>query len=158
MIIKVLRNFERELLKLRWVQNNVIRSVQFNLNIYSCARYLLTSHGLRSLAPTDPRYWEHYGGDSYQRDSGYHQGTVWGWLLGPFSLAHLRVYRDPAQALALLEPMADHLSAAGLGTLSEIFDGDPPLSPRGCIAQAWSVAEVLRAWQAIRRLTPSPSP
>ncbi|MFZ5862663.1 MAG: amylo-alpha-1,6-glucosidase [Nitrospirota bacterium] len=114
-----------------------------------CARTLLTSHGLRSLAPDDPRYVGRYQGDVNSRDAAYHQGTVWGWLLGPFALAHLRVYGDPAAAGAFLEPMAQHLAAAGVGSLSEIFDGDPPFAPRGCIAQAWTVAEVLRAWTEI---------
>jgi len=114
-----------------------------------CARNLLTSHGLRSLAPDDPRYVGHYGGGSHERDAAYHQGTVWGWLIGPFVLAHLRVYNDPAQAASFLEPMAHHLKAHGLGSASEIFDGDAPFTPRGCIAQAWTVAEVLRAWTAL---------
>ncbi len=114
----------------------------------ACARMLLTSHGLRSLSCEDSQYQGHYGGDQQQRDSVYHQGTVWGWLIGPFVQAHLRVYKDPAQARLFLEPMANHLHAHGLGSLSEIFDGDPPMIPRGCIAQAWTVAEVLRAWLA----------
>jgi len=111
-----------------------------------CARQLLTSHGLRSLAPGHPDYQGHYGGGPRERDGAYHQGTVWGWLLGPFALAHARVYGDPAQAASFLEPMQHHLQAACLGTISEIFDADPPFTPRGCFAQAWSVAEVLRAW------------
>jgi predicted glycogen debranching enzyme len=114
----------------------------------SCSRSLLTSHGLRSLSPDHPQYQGTYGGDPYRRDGAYHQGTVWGWLLGPFVLAHLRVYQDPKRARQFLEPIGNHLSAAGLATLSEIFDGDPPMTPRGCIAQAWTVAEVLRAWSA----------
>jgi predicted glycogen debranching enzyme len=113
-----------------------------------CARHLLTSHGLRSLAPEDPAYLGHYGGDQRQRDVAYHQGTVWGWLIGPFIDAHLRVYGDRERARSYLEPFARHLAAHGVGSISEIFDGDPPFAPRGCIAQAWSVAEVLRAWQA----------
>ncbi|MBX7233173.1 MAG: amylo-alpha-1,6-glucosidase [Caldilineales bacterium] len=113
-----------------------------------CGRQLLTSHGLRSLAPNDPAFVGHYGGDVRQRDGAYHQGTVWGWLIGPFVMAHLRVHRDPAAARAFLAPFAHHLADHGLGSVSEIFDGDPPFTPRGCIAQAWSVAEVLRAWQA----------
>ncbi|WP_414569255.1 amylo-alpha-1,6-glucosidase [Nostoc sp. CCY 9925] len=113
-----------------------------------CGQMLLTSHGLRSLAPNHPQYQVKYGGNQYQRDSGYHQGTVWGWLLGPFVLAHLRVYKNAKQARQFLQPMANHLTAHGIGSLSEIFDGDPPMTPRGCIAQAWTVAEVLRAWQA----------
>jgi len=114
----------------------------------TCARRLLTPHGLRSLDPADPRSCAHYQGPPGERDAAYHQGTVWGWLLGPFALAHLRVYGKPDLALAFLEPMAYHLSAHGLGSVSEIFDGDPPFTPRGAIAQAWSVAELLRAWRA----------
>lgn len=114
-----------------------------------CARELLTSFGLRSLAPSEPGYKGRYVGGPEERDSAYHQGTVWGWLLGPFALAHLRVYRNAAQARSFLEPMLEHIQAAGLGTLSEIFDGDPPFAPNGCIAQAWTVGEILRAWQAI---------
>ncbi|HEY9617908.1 MAG TPA: amylo-alpha-1,6-glucosidase [Microcoleaceae cyanobacterium] len=114
----------------------------------ACSRSLLTSHGLRSLASCDPLYQGHYGGDPVKRDAAYHQGTVWGWLLGPFVLAHLRVYNNPAKAREFLEPMMNHLNAAGVGTLSEIFDGDAPMTPRGCIAQAWTIAEVLRAWLA----------
>jgi len=113
-----------------------------------CARRLLTSHGLRSLAPDDPDYAGTYSGDQKQRDSIYHQGTVWAWLIGPFVSAHLRVYHDPAAARSYLLPLIHHLSEHSVGTLSEIFDGDPPFNPRGCFAQAWSVAEVLRAWQA----------
>jgi len=114
----------------------------------ACARQLLTSHGLRSLAPDQPGYQGRYAGSPRQRDGAYHQGTVWGWLLGPFVLAHLRVYGDPVLAASFLEPMARHLEAHGLGTASEIFDGEAPFTPRGCIAQAWTVAEVLRAWTA----------
>ncbi len=114
----------------------------------ACARHLLTSHGLRSLTPEHPAYQGHYGGDQRQRDGSYHQGTVWGWLLGPFVLAHLRVYGDPVDARSFLEPMADHLTVHGLGSLAEIFDGDPPFRPDGCIAQAWTIAEILRAWTA----------
>ena len=116
-----------------------------------CGQQLLTSHGLRSLAPTHPDYQGHYGGNQLQRDGAYHQGTVWGWLLGPFALAHLRVFNDPAQAMDFLHPMAHHLHTHGLGSISEIFDGDAPFTPRGCIAQAWSVAETLRAWTEISK-------
>ena len=114
-----------------------------------CARELLTSFGLRSLGPREPGYRGRYGGRPEERDSAYHQGTVWGWLLGPFALAHLRVYQDPAMATSFLEPMLKHVTAAGLGSASEIFDGDPPFAPQGCIAQAWTVGETLRAWRAI---------
>jgi predicted glycogen debranching enzyme len=114
-----------------------------------CARELLTSFGLRSLARNEPGYRGRYAGNPEERDCAYHQGTVWGWLLGPFALAQLRVYRNPAEAMSFLEPMLGHIKAAGLGTASEIFDGDSPFSPNGCIAQAWTVGEMLRAWRAI---------
>ncbi|WP_373538347.1 amylo-alpha-1,6-glucosidase [Chamaesiphon sp.] len=117
----------------------------------TCGRQLLTSYGLRSLAPSHPQYQGHYGGNQLQRDGAYHQGTTWGWLLGSFVLAHLQVYGDRTQARKFLEPIGHHLLAHGLGTCSEIFDGDAPMTPRGCIAQAWTVAEVLRAWVAIER-------
>jgi predicted glycogen debranching enzyme len=124
----------------------------------TCGWHLLTSHGLRSLSPNDPQYRGHYGGSPVERDGTYHQGTVWAWLLGPFAMAHLRVYNDPAQAAGLLEPIANHLKLHGLGSISEIFDGDAPFTPRGCIAQAWSVAEVLRAWTAIAQARKSSTP
>jgi glycogen debranching enzyme len=103
---------------------------------------------LRSLAPDHPDYRGHYQGGPRERDAAYHQGTVWGWLLGPFVTAHLLVYKDPKRARSFLENFAQHLKIHGLGTASEIFDGDPPFTPQGCIAQAWSVAEILRAWHA----------
>jgi predicted glycogen debranching enzyme len=114
-----------------------------------CARQLLTSYGLRSLAPGEAGYTGRYGGSPRDRDAAYHQGTVWGWLLGPFALAHCRVYHDRQAALRFLEPLGRQIYASGLGTLSEIFDADAPFTPRGCIAQAWTVAEVLRAWTEI---------
>jgi predicted glycogen debranching enzyme len=113
-----------------------------------CARHLLTSYGLRSLAPTEPAYHSRYEGGPRERDGAYHQGTVWGWLLGPFVLAHLRVYGDAKSAARFLEPLGKQIHSHGLGTLSEIFDADPPFTPRGCIAQAWTVGEVLRVWRA----------
>jgi predicted glycogen debranching enzyme len=115
----------------------------------ACSRALLTSHGLRSLAVDDPTYIGRYGGDQKQRDAAYHQGTVWGWLIGPFVAAHWRVYRDAEVARSYLRPLFHHLTDHGLGNISEIFEGDPPFTPRGCPAQAWSVAEVLRIWQMI---------
>jgi predicted glycogen debranching enzyme len=114
----------------------------------TCARRLLTSHGLRSLRMGASGYEGHYGGSPQHRDGIYHQGTVWGWLMGPFVLAHLRVYNNPEMARSFLEPIGKQITTAGLGTLSEIFDGDAPFNPRGCIAQAWTVAEVLRSWRA----------
>ncbi|HEY1014866.1 MAG TPA: amylo-alpha-1,6-glucosidase [Herpetosiphonaceae bacterium] len=113
--------------------------------VQACARHLWASYGLRSLAPDDPQYLGDYGGDLKTRDGAYHQGTAWGWLIGPFAGAYARLHGAEA-ARAWLEPMADHLGDAGIGSISEIFDGDAPFAPRGCPWQAWSVAEVLRCW------------
>jgi len=118
----------------------------------ACAGELLTPFGLRSLAPGEPAYAGIYSGGPRERDGAYHQGTVWGWLLGPFALAHYRVYQDRAAALAFLDPLAKSIDSYGVGTLAEIFDGDPPHRPRGCIAQAWSVAELLRAYKFLSDL------
>jgi len=115
-----------------------------------CARQLLTLHGLRTLAPDDPAYVGHYSGGPGQRNAAYHQGTVWGWLIGPFVHAHLRVYHDPTQARSYLRALFQQLVSHGMGSISEVFDGDAPFAPRGCIAQAWSVAELLRAWRVTR--------
>jgi predicted glycogen debranching enzyme len=110
------------------------------------AQQLLTSYGLRSLAPDHPDYQGQYGGDPVQRDSAYHQGAVWGWLIGPFVQAHFQVYQNLELAKSFLTPMAHHLNGGCVGTLGEIFDGDAPHQPRGAFAQAWTVAEVLRAY------------
>lgn len=115
----------------------------------TCGRLLVTSHGLRSLAPTDLRYRGTYAGDRRARDGAYHQGTAWTWLLPHYALAHFRVYGKRERALAFLEPLGQLIGALGVGTLPEVADGDPPFAPRGCIAQAWSVGETLRAWHAI---------
>ena len=115
----------------------------------ACGRELLTSVGLRSLASGHPKYQGTYVGGPRERDGTYHQGTVWGWLLGPFVQAHLRVFGDPAEAASFLEPIANHIRTHGLGTASEIFDGDAPFEPRGCVAQAWTVGELLRTWAAV---------
>ncbi len=108
---------------------------------------LLTPVGLRSLAPGHPDYKPTYDGDLRSRDAAYHQGTVWGWLIGPFVDAWLRVHPGEAKnARRFLEGFVPHLGEACLGSISEIFDAEPPYTPRGCVAQAWSVAEVLRCW------------
>jgi predicted glycogen debranching enzyme len=117
----------------------------------SCGEKLLTPYGLRSLARGEPGYQGHYSGGPRDRDAAYHQGTVWGWLIGPFALAHFRVYGDRAAALRFLESLGISVHMYGLGTLGEIFEGDPPFIPQGCIAQAWTVGEVLRAWSALHR-------
>jgi predicted glycogen debranching enzyme len=118
---------------------------------------LLTSYGLRSLTQDHIAYHGGYGGDSAQRDSGYHQGPVWTWLIGAYVEAHYRVYGDRDAALNLLLPFVDHLRDAGLGSISEILEGDPPHLPRGCIAQAWGVAEVLRVWRSLEEAPSQPN-
>jgi predicted glycogen debranching enzyme len=127
-----------------------LREEQQKAVVDVCAQHLLTSYGLRSLAPGEPGYQGHYSGGPRDRDAAYHQGTVWGWLLGPFVLAHLRVYGDPSEALRFLEPLGISVHMYGLGTLGEIFEGDAPFTPHGCIAQAWTVGEVLRAVREIQ--------
>jgi predicted glycogen debranching enzyme len=112
--------------------------------------HLYTSCGLRSLAPQDPAYRGIYQGGVAERDAAYHNGPVWGWLLGHHAMAHFRLHHDATAALALLNPMGNHLFDAGLGSISEIFDGDSPHHPRGAPSQAWSVATVLEAWCLIQ--------
>jgi predicted glycogen debranching enzyme len=108
---------------------------------------LLTPRGLRTLSADDPRYRPIYIGGPLERDGAYHQGTVWPWLLGPYITALVRVRGEEGkrQGREILKAFAPHLAEAGIGTVSEIFDADPPHAPRGCPAQAWSVAELLRA-------------
>jgi predicted glycogen debranching enzyme len=112
-------------------------------------RELLTPYGLRTLSPKDPKYSGQYGGDAFHRDSAYHQGTVWPWWLGQYITAVMKLSGGSEEArtnvLNSLEPLKRHLSQAGLGQISEVFDGDAPHKPGGCFAQAWSVGEVLRA-------------
>lgn len=108
---------------------------------------LVTSVGLRTLSPDDPEYKPIYSGDLRSRDGAYHQGTVWAWLIGPFVDAWLKLHpEDPQGARKFLETFPVHLSDNGLGTISEVFDASEPHHAGGCIAQAWSVAEVLRCW------------
>ena len=117
--------------------------------VAAVARDLLTPYGLRTLSPRDARYRGRYEGDQWERDGAYHQGTVWPWLLGPFITAFIRVAEDREaarrEARGWVAGFREHLREAGLGQVSEVFDGDPPHRARGCIAQAWSVAEILRA-------------
>jgi predicted glycogen debranching enzyme len=110
-------------------------------------RTLLTPVGLRSLAPGHPDYKAKYFGDLRSRDAAYHQGTVWAWLIGPFIDVWLKVHpEDRAEARHFLDGFVAHLGEACIGSISEIFDAQEPFTPRGCVAQAWSVAEVLRSW------------
>jgi predicted glycogen debranching enzyme len=128
---------------------SALTAVQQLAVVESCAQNLLTPFGLRSLAPGEPNYSRQFLGNEDARAAAYHQGTVWAWLLGPFALAHFRVYRDAGAALKLFDAIPEHLKAAGLGTISEVFDAEAPFAPRGCPAQAWSVGEILRAWISI---------
>ncbi len=118
----------------------------------SVAKKLLTPYGLRTLDPGNKEYHPRYEGDRWSRDAAYHQGMVWAWLIGPFLNAWMRVYRDRVKARQMLDSFHGHLKEAGVGSISEIFDGDAPYSPRACIAQAWSVAEVLRSHLALKDL------
>jgi glycogen debranching enzyme len=133
-------------------------------------RRLLTPVGLRSLDPAHEDYRATYCGDLRSRDGAYHQGTVWAWLIGPFVDAWIRTNpsRRP-QARHFLSGLLAHLNEAGVGSISEIFDAEPPYHPRGCVAQAWSVAETLRCLartampdetpaEAVRRETASTTP
>jgi glycogen debranching enzyme len=108
---------------------------------------LLTPVGLRSLSPDDPEYKPIYAGDLQSRDGAYHQGTVWGWLIGPFIDAWIKVHPDEVKsARKFLQFFPEHLNDGAIGTISEVFDAREPHAEGGCIAQAWSVAEVLRCW------------
>ena len=127
----------------------MLRPERAKLVVDVVQQHLFTPYGLRTLAPNDPQYRGRYTGDPHSRDGAYHQGTVWPWLMGPFITAFIKV-NDGSQAArqqaeSWLSPLKDHLADAGLGHISEIFDGDYPHRPVGCIAQAWSVAEILRA-------------
>ena len=116
----------------------------------AAARHLLTPVGLRTLAPGHPDYKTNYDGDLRARDSAYHQGTVWPWLLGPFIDAWLKTYpQRREEARAMVRGLHEHLGEAGIGSLSEIFDAEEPFTARGCIAQAWSVAELIRATASV---------
>ena len=111
-------------------------------------QHLLTPYGLRSLSPADPQYRGRYEGDPLSRDSAYHQGTVWPWLMGPFLTAYLKVNGRSAKARRQAEQWLTELRAfiqhEGVGQVPEVFDGDAPHRAGGCVAQAWSVAELLR--------------
>jgi len=124
----------------------ILRQERWQPVVDAVRDHLLTPFGLRTLSPDHPDYKPAYSGDLRARDAAYHQGTVWAWLIGHYVDAYLRVYGDKAKAHSLLTAFRSHLmNDAGIGTISEIFDAEPPYRSRGCIAQAWSVAEVLRA-------------
>ncbi|MCA1595584.1 MAG: glycogen debranching protein, partial [Chloroflexi bacterium] len=125
--------------------------------IAGCEAKLLTPCGLRTLDPADSHYAGVCTGDAGRRDGAYHQGTVWPWLIGPYVDAVLNTTGDVNRAGAALQPLLEQVSTAGVGFISEIFDGDAPHHPRGCIAQAWSVAEVLRSLSRIEAAREAPN-
>jgi predicted glycogen debranching enzyme len=138
--------------------NPVLDEARWRAVVEVAERRLLTPYGMRSLAPGEPDYKPAYFGDLRARDAAYHQGTVWVWPLGHFIDAWLKVHPgERARARAMLEAFARHLDEAGIGSISEIFDAEAPYTPRGCIAQAWSVSEVLRCWiKTAPEETPTP--
>jgi glycogen debranching enzyme len=129
------------------LENPVLARERWSDVMNAVEEKLLTPFGLRSLAPGEPDYKERYFGDLRARDAAYHQGTVWGWLIGPYVAAWLKLHPgETAKARALLHGLVAHLDEFGVGSVAEIFDATEPYTPRGCIAQAWSVAELLRCW------------
>ena len=130
--------------------------------VAAVSEHLVTPYGLRTLTPESPAYCAHYAGSQEARDGAYHQGTVWPWLIGHYVTAALKCAADAAATAAELTqtfaPIFEkHLGEYGVGSIAEIFDGSPPHSPNGCIAQAWSVAELLRANVSLQRsLHPHP--
>ncbi len=131
--------------------NPVLDPTHWQVVLEVATQRLLTPVGLRSLAPGEPDYKSTYHGDLRTRDAAYHQGTVWGWLIGPYIDAWLKVYpQDMTGGRAALQGLVDHLGEACLGSVSEVFDAEVPFTPRGCCAQAWSVAELLRCWLRVK--------
>ncbi len=138
------------------LQHPILEEQRWRAVVDAVADKLLTPIGLRSLSRDHRDYKPMYFGDLRARDAAYHQGTVWAWLIGPFIDAWLKVYKDASKAQGMLEGFRAHLLEDGIGTVSEIFDAEPPYHPRGCIAQAWSVAEVLRVCRKTRQAREHP--
>jgi predicted glycogen debranching enzyme len=132
--------------------NAVLAQERWAPVLQAVSRELLTPVGLRSLARQDPDYKATYHGDLRTRDAAYHQGTVWSWLIGPYVDAYRKLNPDAdGEVRALLSGLLAHLAEAGVGSVSEVFDAEPPFAARGCIAQAWGVAELLRIWRGLAR-------
>jgi glycogen debranching enzyme len=114
---------------------------------------LYTPKGLRTLSPNNPHYVGRYEGDQPTRDSAYHQGTAWPWLLGAYVEAHFRINPTRAVNIAneILESFKEDIGIHGICTISEVYDGDPPQRPNGCISQAWSVAEIIRIYKMVEK-------
>jgi len=131
------------------ITRKLLTEAQTSSMLQKVTATLLTPLGLRSLSPQDLNYHSHFKGDQKQRDSAYHQGAVWQWLIGPYIDVYLRIHNHPAdrsQVRSLLGPLIEHLWSTCLGTISEVAEPEPPYTPAGCFAQAWSVAETLRCW------------
>jgi predicted glycogen debranching enzyme len=129
------------------LKHPVLDASRWEQVVHVCHDKLLTPVGMRSLAPGHPDYKAQYYGNLRSRDAAYHQGTVWAWLIGPFIDAWLKVYpHDKAGARRFLEGFEPHMMEGAIGSISEIFDAEEPYTQRGCVAQAWSVAEALRCW------------
>ena len=129
------------------LRHPILDEVHWSQVLDKVSTELVTPMGLRTLNRQHPDYKSLYFGDLRARDAAYHQGTVWAWLIGPFIDARLKVHPEDRQgARRLLEGLISHLSQACVGSINEVFDAEEPFTPRGCIAQAWSVAEVLRCW------------
>ena len=131
-----------------------VSALQNGHQVETVERELLTPLGLRSLAPGEPGYRPRFGTSVFERDSGYHQGTVWPWLMGPFVEAWLRVRGNSPEAkrtadVRFLAPLRAHLAVAGIGHISEVADAEPPHTPGGCPFQAWSLGELLRATRLV---------
>ena len=129
--------------------HDLLSEAQISSMLQQVTDHLLTPFGLRSLSPEDPAYRRHFNGNQAERDGAYHQGAVWPWLIGPYIDIHLRIYNDRAALRSLLQPLVQHLWSMCLGTISEVMEPEPPYTPAGCFAQAWSVAEVLRCWRLV---------
>ncbi len=125
---------------------NLLSEEQIRSMFSKVTEHLLTPMGLRTLSSDDPAYRNHFNGKREERDGAYHQGTVWPWLIGSYVDVHLRLHNDVAALLPLLQPLVHHLWDFCLGTICEVAEPEPPFAPAGCYAQAWSVAELLRAW------------
>ncbi|HEY4389313.1 MAG TPA: amylo-alpha-1,6-glucosidase [Ktedonobacteraceae bacterium] len=130
--------------------SDLLSELQVSSILEKVTQHLLTPVGLRSLSPTDPAYHAHFNGDRVQRDSAYHQGAVWQWLIGPYIDVHFHVHNDRAALRELLQPLVQQFWSPCLGSLSEVAEPEAPFTPAGCFAQAWSVGEVLRCWLLAR--------
>lgn len=140
--------------------HNMLSNERAKLVVEKVREHLLTPFGLRTLAPSDPQYRGKYTGGQHDRDAAYHQGTVWPWLLGPFITAYVKVsgHSNEAreEARRWIAPLTQNLFTRSMGQIPEIFEGDYPHRPCGCFAQAWSVAEILRAYiEDIKAMAPS---